>query len=139
MKLFKSIPKKFERSTDIPFYYNDHFLTNGHFLVSRNLIKDSHRYCVAHPHAKRDDISKLIPLEENIKRIFKKTNRLFDHGAFYVREFKSLDLSVYIKEDYVQFFGFEELRGNEPTDQLIDPKSLVVIMPCLAPDEKGSV
>jgi hypothetical protein len=139
----KALPKSFEMShSSVPYYYNDKYLSNGCFLMPRCWVKDDYKYLSGNPQAKRDDLDRVIPIEDKARFTYIKTNRLFDYGDFLVREFECSnhfsqeEKKAYIREDYVKFFEIEELKGEHTLSAFICPTNSVVIMPCRNPNTK---
>ena len=140
MKKAKSLPKSFERKwSATPYLHNDRFITNGHFLVPRFLVKEDYKYCPPLEVAKRDDIDRVVPSEETARFVYVKTNRLFDYGDFYVREFECKEhfseeaRKAYLNEDYVKFFEIEKINGSNQLNPFVCLLTNVVIMPCRDP------
>lgn len=70
---------------DAPFYWDINYITNGHWLINKGLIKDIYALCSEHGKDKKD-LSSLVPQSLPPKK-YTKTNRLLDNDSFYVRVF----------------------------------------------------
>jgi hypothetical protein len=127
-----TLPKKFERSYGpAPYVYNEKWISNGHFAVKKELIKDCVRYCVDSEQAKVD-IDRIIP---EYKSSFEwiKTDRLFDKGKLgYLRVFecKQLNKEVCFKEEYVKHFNLNKLYGECEQASFLNETETLLIMPC---------
>lgn len=134
IKLKKSFAMK---GKCIPFYYNDEWLTNGQFLIKRELVLNSWQYCIARANLTQPDLNRLVGSFKSSgdKVEFSITAKLWDCGDYYVREFVSpCGKSKWLKDDYVLHFGIEgfySLPEELPVARAMDDR--LMIMPCEAP------
>lgn len=140
-KEIRLLPKKFSmKFSSYSWVYNDRFISNGHFMIPRKLVRDDSKYCIDIPRAKREDLERLIPRKEDARFVYKKTNRLFDNGHFLVREFECLDhfseegRHAYLNEEYVKFFEINYINGTNQLNAFICFETNLVIMPCRKPE-----
>ena len=131
MNIIKSIPKSFQmHKRELPFFYDDKYLTNGCFAVSRENIKDSYRYCLSKD-ISQPDIKRIIP-EISIEQAIRldKTNRLLDTGFGYVRIFIDKDNNEYHFDDkYIKHFDIETLYTSEKNDVAFTDDKSFLLMP----------
>jgi len=130
--MFKSLPKRFEMDgRAVPYFYDETHITNGHWIIPRELLKDSFRYC--YPCESQPDIQRLIPLHN--PKTYRKTNRLYSFADTYAREFTCDGELIYFREDYVAFFDIKVIKGKNPEDVCITENG-IVLMPMRPLDYK---
>ena len=142
MLTIKSLPKKFEKYRG-SFLYNDEYITDGRFAIRRSLVKDSYKYCLdlESNRISTEQLNRVIDATDKNKFVYVKTNRLWDYGSYYVREFVCKDhfdessRIAYINDEFVQHFEIENLNGFSPQDPFVYGNKELVIMPCRAPKE----
>lgn len=132
MKLF-SLPKKFEfKSEKHPYAHNENWISNGHFMIKKDLIKDHLKYCWNEERA-IINLDRIVPSKTNSK--WKITNIIYDIGALgYLRVFKCIESgkTVCFKDDYIKHFKIEYLLGDNENlfHQFISEDGSFVIMAC---------
>ena len=128
-----TLPKRFEMEfRDYPFVYNDNWISNGHFMVKKQVVKDSFKYCSLDEGA-QVDCDRIFPTEIDGEWI--KTDTLYDNGSLgYLRVFKHLKLNktICFKEDYIKHFDIQSVRGHsyELNSAYVSDNGNVVLMPC---------
>lgn len=121
-----SLPKKYERDKQLPYFYNDTWITNGQFLCKRELIKDDFKYCKPSPN-NRDDIERVIPLEQG-KR-FIKTDKLYDDNSTYLRIFicEESQETICFRDDYISFFNIDFLFGQQGYPFITENRDIILM------------
>lgn len=129
--MIKSLPKSFERKqSELPYFYNDHWITNGSFAIARNKIKDSFRYCLNKPGVNQPEIDRIIPTQVG-SICLGRTNRLYDmkggdYGRVFIDEFNN---EYVVNEKYVQHFSLEALYTHGIGEVLTNEDITFIIMP----------
>lgn len=127
-----TLPKKFERSYgEAPYVHDEIWLSNGHFAVKKELIKDSFKYCFNIEQA-RANIERIIPKSKS-NYYWTITDRLFqkEKGA-YLRVFECKDLKkeTYFDEVYIKHFNLDILYGDSEFEPFLNYDESFLIMPC---------
>jgi len=125
------LPKKFEdRGRGVPFFYNDQYLSNGKFLIKKDIVKDSYKHCMPTT-INMPDLNRVVPTELPPKRYIK-TYRLLDHEAFFVRVFICIETGeeAGFCEDFVSHFEINELFGDCSTNVFCTETMSFIVMPC---------
>ncbi len=91
------------KDRDIPFFYNDTFLTNGHFLVRRDCVKDSFRFCAPYDR-EQPDINKYMPESLDDCSPVEITRWLFDGGSRVLRKLVCDGVDLWMDEEYFKCF-----------------------------------
>lgn len=128
MKLF-NLPKKYEmKFRQVPFVHDDNWISNGHFMVKKEIIKDFYKYCGENEDAKAN-LGRIVPQDINI--LWKKTNRIIDKGdAGYLRIFicEDTEEEVFFNDDYINHFKIQTLKGSCENNPFISDDEKIVIM-----------
>lgn len=128
--MIKSLPKSFEmKGAELPFYYNDDWITNGKFAVKRSLVKDSFKYCLDKPGVNQPDINRVIPTSQPIA--LTRTNKLYDmSGGDYARVFiDDSDNEYLVDEQYVKTFDLVIAFTTGDMQAITNGDISVVVMP----------
>lgn len=128
-----TLPKKFEmKHRDYPFVYNDNWISNGEFMVKKQSVKDSFKYCVPNESAQAE-CDRIVPQESDSEWV--KTEFIYDNGKLgYLRVFKCFELNktICFKDEYVRHFDIQSMKGH--SEHLMSPfisdNGVVVLMPC---------
>lgn len=128
-----SLPKRFQISNkEYPFFHNDNWISNGHFMIKKELVKDSFKYC--HPNERAIvELDRIFPQTADSE--WKKTDIIYDCGKLgYLRVFKNEELNktICFKDDYIQHFNLNSLKGNwnDLNSPFVSLDGSFVIMAC---------
>lgn len=128
-----TLPKKFEmKRKDYPFVYNENWISNGHFMVRKESVKDCFKYCLPDERA-QINCDRIYP--EKTDSDWEKTDIIYDAGDVgYLRVFKCKESNktVCFKDEYINHFDIKSMKGN--SEELMSPfvssDGVVVLMPC---------
>jgi len=123
-----TLPKRFEMGRkDLPFYYDDEWITNGSIMIKKTIIKDVFKYCMP-TDREQPDLKRVVVEITGSK--WKRTNRLYDNG-YYARAFENVDsgMEIYFNDDFITHFKVDELNG-EAESACITNDGNFIIMPC---------
>ena len=135
-----TLNKKFlKKSCGDCYLYNEEWVTNGHFMIKKYMIKDVYKYL--NPEQENvPNFSRIMPEFSNNSTGYEKSNWLYQRETCLMREFKNkCGLgSVWIDEDYCKHFNinFVESYSNEPkTNPLVAYDKNLILMPLKCPED----
>lgn len=126
---------------DLPYYYTDEWISNGSFIIKRERIKDSFKYCLHKPNFTQPDIARVVqPYPEHTIKITK-SDFLYDMGKEFARIFADEQGNEYfVAEKYVKQFGIEELyTDGQERNILISSDLSLLLMPMNKPKKLQKV
>lgn len=128
-----TLPKKFEMTArNVPYFYDKNWLTNGHFMIKKDCLKNPVGYCVSDRAASNENLKRLVP--SNAKKSWKKTDLIYEVGGEYRRVFECKETAetVCFNEKYIRHFKIEALLSEDGTVNcaFINLLGNFIIMPC---------
>jgi hypothetical protein len=126
------LPKKFEmKHREYPFVYDDNWISNGEFMVKKQMIKDCFKHCIPNEEA-RFEFENYVPQDTDSNWV--KTDMLFDNGnSCYLRVFKCIELGKIIcfKDEYINHFNIKSMNGKSYalSDGFISDDANFALMP----------
>lgn len=127
--MLHNLPKKFEmKSREVPYFYNDTWITNGCFMIKKDVVKDSFKYCKPTDNS-IPDLERVIPL--SIGRKWIKTNRIIDNGDNgYIRIFVDFGNNEgHFSDEYITHFKIDTLFGDYDLSPFVNEDQTIVLMP----------
>lgn len=125
-KLLKSFEMK---GRGVPYFYNDDWITNGCFVIKRDLIKDSCKYCRNVPGLNQPEIERVLCFSDNPITI-NKTNRIYDFGFDLARVFEDQEGNEYLlSERLVSHFKLVQMNATDDCSMIYNQEQTLAIMP----------
>lgn len=140
-----ALPKHVRERNRDGLMFSDSYLTDGTFLINKKHVKESFKYYnQSNSHKKRTDseLERLIDSVKNGEHKYKITNRLFDCGNCYQREFVCDEKGdnevkkLYLNEGFVKQYDLQEVVGSNDFSPVSAFAGALIIMPMRGPDYK---
>jgi len=141
----QALPKFVKADNKDGLMYSDTYLTDGKFLIKKCYVKESFKYYNHNNTSKRlndSDMERIINSVADSKFIYKITNRLYDCGNCYQREFFCEEQPVqeekfiYLNEGYIKHYGIKEVSSRDNFSAVSAFDGLLILMPMRGPDFK---
>ena len=114
-----------------PFHYSDKYISNGKFLLDRDIVKNDLECCVnVGTKYNIPEIDQIANSNYVNPKTYIKTKYLYDMGFTLARIFEDEETKekVYIDEMYVKDFGLTKVIGKSAKDILYNEDRTIFIM-----------
>jgi len=114
-------------------FYDDKWISNGVFLISREIVINHYAYCTP-DNEHKDNLERCIPSETPNE--YKKTTRLYDEDNILKREFvDSNGYRAWFDESLISYFKIETLQGLRSDSPFSGHNGKLILMPMRTPRE----
>ena len=114
-------------------FYDDKWISNGVFLISREIVINHYAYCTP-DNEHRDNLERCIPTET--PNLYLKTTRLYEEDKILKREF--VDPSgnkAWFNESLISHFKIDSLMGSDNKNPFSGHDGKIILMPMRTPKE----
>ena len=131
--MFKLTDKMRKHCARKQWLYDENWISNGAFMISRHLVVNPYAYCTP-DNEHNEHLERCIPSETPNE--YKKTTRLYDENNILKREFMDSDgYRAWFDESYISQFKIDSLMGSNNENPFSAHDGKLILMPMRPPKE----